>query len=63
MPAMSKEQERARRLSLISMYVLGIAVGCVLVGMLLQMKRAMLGKPPTPAPALQGAPVPPPGTP
>ncbi|MBC7770928.1 MAG: hypothetical protein H7210_00400 [Pyrinomonadaceae bacterium] len=42
MPTMSKQQERARRVSLIGMYILGLAVGCVLVGMLLKAKRAML---------------------
>lgn len=52
MPSMTKQQERSRRVSLIGMYILGIAVGCVLVQLMLQMKRAMLA--PQPVPAQQG---------
>ena len=71
MPPMSKAQERQRRISLVAMYILGVGIGCVLVGLLLHAKRAMLAggsnPPPTQtAPALPGggatnAPTPAPG--
>lgn len=56
MPEMTKEQARSRRISLIGMYILGIAIGCVLVQLMLQVKRAMLQpQPPQQVPAQPGA--------
>ncbi|MEX2219643.1 MAG: hypothetical protein WD749_12890 [Phycisphaerales bacterium] len=37
-------------------YFLGVAIGCVLVGVLLMMRRAMIGPPPQAAPQGQPAP-------
>jgi len=62
MTPLSKAQQRERRISLLSMYVLGIAVGCIMVGMLLSMKRAIL-RPGTPPPGAPNAQTTPPGPP
>jgi hypothetical protein len=57
------DKHRFRRL--LGMYVLGVAIGCVLVGLILNAKRHFR-PPPPPAPAVESAPAPveaPPATP
>ena len=67
--------DRKRAISLFAMWLIGVAIGCVLVGLILQLKHAYALKmeaakradqqqvSPHPAPSQSGAPVPAPGAP
>ncbi|MGE3107416.1 MAG: hypothetical protein AB7G11_00810 [Phycisphaerales bacterium] len=60
MPPLSKAQERQRRVSLIAMYILGIGIGCVLVGLLLRVKGSFFTPPPSQPPQAPSTQTPPP---